>query len=556
MTRRALIAAACAAAASAGAAPPAGAATVETMVVGEERVLRSAGEVRLRERRVRVGGRRCTVGRATALSVLAGLHLRVRVRDYGSCGRSPRDAGGLYVTQVGSEREGGRGGWVYKVGRRAGSGAAADPSGPFGTGRRLRDGDRVLWFWCELDSGDGCQRTLEVRPARSEVAPGAPLAVTVRGYDNAGDGVPVAGATVRLDGASALTGPDGTATLTAPSEPGSAELDATAEGMVRLVPARGARGMRRACLALACLLAAAAPGCGFGAGEEEPGGDVTVTVTRNFGDEQVGPSRTRGVREGDTVMRLLQRDFEVETRFGGGFVHEIDGVAGGQRGGRRVDWFFYVNGIEAGEGAASRELSPSDRIWWDHHDWTAAMRIPAVVGSFPEPFASGSQGKRLPVRLVCEGDVERTCDEVATRLENAGVKQIARSLLVASAGKNVLRLVVGLWPDIRRDAAVRQLEDGPATSGVFARPLEDGARLELLDHRGRSVRALGPGSGLVAATRGVDQQPTWVVTGTDPVGLAAAAAALTEEQLRDRFAVAVERGRGIALPVPSPGSVP
>jgi hypothetical protein len=139
------------------------------------------------------------------------------------------------VKQVGDERERGRGGWVYKLGRRAGSSAAADPSGPFGTGRRLRDGDRVLWFWCELE-GDGCQRTLEVRPERSSAAPGAALRVTVHGYDNDGDGVPVAGATVRLGDATATTGPDGTATLTAPAEPGRAELEATADGMVGSFP--------------------------------------------------------------------------------------------------------------------------------------------------------------------------------------------------------------------------------------------------------------------------------------------------------------------------------
>jgi hypothetical protein len=218
------------------AAPQAGAASVEVMVVGEERVLRRPDDVRLRERSVRVGGRRCRVGAATPLGVLAALHLRLRLRDYGSCGRSPRDAGGLYVTAVAGEREKGRGGWVYKVGHRAGTAGAADPRGSFGTGRRLRDGDRVLWFWCELDAADGCQRTLEAEPARSSVAPGEALAVTVRGYDNDGDAVPVAGATVRLGSASAVTGADGVATVTAPARLGRVRLTATADGMVRAFP--------------------------------------------------------------------------------------------------------------------------------------------------------------------------------------------------------------------------------------------------------------------------------------------------------------------------------
>jgi hypothetical protein len=305
-------------------------------------------------------------------------------------------------------------------------------------------------------------------------------------------------------------------------------------------------------LVLAC--AAVAAGCGLGAGEER-GGDATLTVTRNFGAEPMGDPATGGVRDGDTIMRLLQRDFNVETRYGGGFVQEIDGVAGGREGGRRVDWFYYVNGIEADTGATSRRVTPGDRVWWDHHDWTAAMRIPAVVGSFPEPFLSGLDGKRIPVRLVCVGEAGEACDEVQERLEIAGVEDAGRSVIEQSAGEEVLRIVVGTWKDVREDAAARQLESGPAASGVFARPHSEGGEIELLDARGKRVRTLGPGGGLVAATRAQAQQPTWLVTGTDAVGVAAAAAALTEDQLADRFALAVEAGRGVRLPVPVPEEV-
>jgi hypothetical protein len=89
----------------------------------------------------------------------------------------------------------------------------------------------VLWFWCRA-AGD-CQRTLEAVPERRSVAAGQPLRVTVRGYDDAGRGVPVAGATVRLGSARAVSGPGGAATVVAPARRGSARLSATMEGMVR-----------------------------------------------------------------------------------------------------------------------------------------------------------------------------------------------------------------------------------------------------------------------------------------------------------------------------------
>ena len=96
------------------------------------------------------------------------------------------------------------------------------------------------------------------------------------------------------------------------------------------------------------------------------------------------------------------------------------------------------------------------------------MRVPAVVGAFPEPFRSGQDGKKLPIRLVCftEG---RTCDEVEKRLSDAGVRNVARSNLESSPGE-VLRILVGKWTDVRKDIASRQLEEGPEVSGVFAKP--------------------------------------------------------------------------------------
>jgi hypothetical protein len=217
-------------------AAPAGAASVQVMVVGKERVLREAGPVRLKPRSVRVGGRRCAVGRATPLSVLAGTRLPLRLKDYGSCGSSAADAGALYVRQIGPDPARGQDGWVYKVGHRLGTTGAADPSGSFGTGRALRGGQRVLWFWCEIDAGR-CPLTLEVRPAATRVRPDAALAVRVVGYDDFGARRGIAGATVRLGSSVAITDGLGVARVTAPAS-GAARLVAEREGMVRSFPRR------------------------------------------------------------------------------------------------------------------------------------------------------------------------------------------------------------------------------------------------------------------------------------------------------------------------------
>jgi Domain of unknown function (DUF4430) len=296
---------------------------------------------------------------------------------------------------------------------------------------------------------------------------------------------------------------------------------------------------------LVCLLVA---GCGFGEGATR--GDVTLTVTRDFGAERLHEGiDEETAKDGDTVMRLLQANYDVETRYGGGFVQEVEGIAGGREGGRRADWFYYVNGIEAPIGAAERRVTAGERVWWDHHRWEAAQRVPAVVGSFPEPFLTGLEGKRFPVKLVCLGDADRACDEVETRLDDSGVAAVSRSVLVQSAGEEILRVLVGRWADVRVDGIARRLERGPGASGVFAQPSPAGDSLALLDADGETVRTLREGGGLVAATSVEAQGPTWVVTGTDEVGLAAAAAAVTEERLTQHFALAVEEGNDVSLPV-------
>jgi hypothetical protein len=124
----------------------------------------------------------------------------------------------------------------------------------------------------------------------------------------------------------------------------------------------------------------------------------------------------------------------------------------------------------------------------------------------------------------------------------------ARGGLAASFTKETLRILVGLWPAIREDPAAKQIEQGPQTSGVFARMAGDGRSLALLDGSGRLARRLGPGTGLVAATSLDHGRPVWVVTGTDVRGLTDAASSLESGVLRNRFALVTDQGRPLSAP--------
>ena len=83
----------------------------------------------------------------------------------------------------------------------------------------------MTWFYC-VQATD-CQRTLEVRA--KPTAGG--IVATVRGYDDAGDGVPVEGARVSAGAVSGLTTADGRVQLALAS--GTHRLVARKDGLVR-----------------------------------------------------------------------------------------------------------------------------------------------------------------------------------------------------------------------------------------------------------------------------------------------------------------------------------
>jgi hypothetical protein len=291
--------------------------------------------------------------------------------------------------------------------------------------------------------------------------------------------------------------------------------------------------------------------CGFGPGPGT-GGEATLTVTRDYGTKRLLSASQDHPPSSETVMRFLDREGDITTRYGGGFVQSIDGLEGTERGGRNLDWFFYVNGIESEVGALEADVHGGDRVWWDYRDWTDAMRVPAVVGSWPEPFAHGSEGKSFPVRIDCLGEDE-DCQSVADGLESAGVNA-SIGFERARIGQELLRLVVGPWEAVREDRAAAQIESGPETSGVFAQfepDAQGGYALIALDQESGASNRLAAGAGMVAAVRLGDEQPTWVVTGTDEAGVREAVELLDADSLRDRYAVAVdEHGKELALPAP------
>jgi hypothetical protein len=299
---------------------------------------------------------------------------------------------------------------------------------------------------------------------------------------------------------------------------------------------------------LTALSAAAFAGCGLGPGSQSS--SVTLSVTADFGQVVLRQGATTRPAESETAMRQLQRSFRVETSYAGRFVRAIDGRSGGTEDGRPVDWFYFVNGIEASVGAADTTVHGGDSIWWDFRDWGAATHVPAVVGAWPHPFTGAFDGKRPAVRVVCAPGAGAACAVVEQKLADAGVT--ASRGLAGEVGKGSdLRVLVGAWKAIRPDPAAQLLEQGPGASGVYLRPSSDGKSIEILNQEGSVAQQETGSTAFVAATVLEQDLPTWIVSGTDDQAVVAAANHLTSHYLKHCYAVAWAGRKELRAPLRS-----
>ena len=274
------------------------------------------------------------------------------------------------------------------------------------------------------------------------------------------------------------------------------------------------------------------------------GGRSRVHRLAGLRREPARADQPRAGAQGETVMRLLQRIVRRQDALRRR-LRAVDRrrLAAGATEASGVDWFYYVNGIEADEGAGGEVPPGRPRLVGPPR--LGAARCASRPSSGPSRSRSApAEGQQLPIRLVClrpRDALVRRGRDAAERRRRA---QRRRARTSSPRRGEVLRILVGPLEHVRQDIAARQLEAGPRVSGVFAKPA-DGSRSRCWTPRRRGAR-----SARVRARRGDRlpgrSPPTWLITGTDDVGVAAAAAALTEDQLRDHFALAIEAAVGRA----------
>lgn len=186
----------------------------------------------------------------------------------------------------------------------------------------------------------------------------------------------------------------------------------------------------RAVAALAVLVLLV--GCG-GAG----GGDGTAElwVTRDRGSELIVETE---VEAGQTLMRALAGEVDLETRYGGRYVQSINGISGSLDSQR--DWFWFVNGYEGDRSAASYRLHDGDVAWLDYRAWRREGEARVVVGAFPEPFLHGYAGRVRATDVRYEPGAEALARKLAKVVDAESVAPLGAD---SSLAGNVLEVRVG-----------------------------------------------------------------------------------------------------------------
>jgi len=265
-------------------------------------------------------------------------------------------------------------------------------------------------------------------------------------------------------------------------------------------------------------------GCQIGAGDHE-GGEVHLLVTANFGQETVFDERV-DVQPGENINSVMERHMEVEYAYGGGFINSIEGIRSGYTGegerGEKKDWFLYVNGILSEAAAGSHLPEEGDVVWWDYHSWDDVFFVPAVVGSFPQPFVNGYRGDHPGAQILHGKGAEEPSEKLGAYLEEEGLsEELKISPYEQSAAENRSRmtLVVALWEELADSDYWQGLQDNRSRTGWFVEfeeeeitPLHmDGTRPETGEEAAGAVLATGSGMG--------DKNPLWLVTARDSESL-------------------------------------
>ena len=90
---------------------------------------------------------------------------------------------------------------------------------------------------------------------------------------------------------------------------------------------------------------------------------VTITLVKDNGEEVIN-EKTIELEEGETLMELMARNFELTTEYNDSFITAIDGIANDDS--TSYYWIYTINGEEVLKGANEITLNPGDTVEFNY----------------------------------------------------------------------------------------------------------------------------------------------------------------------------------------------
>jgi len=247
----------------------------------------------------------------------------------------------------------------------------------------------------------------------------------------------------------------------------------------------GGNKMRKKMIAASLSIMLLMSGCVDNETVQPENPQLKILVTRNYGREILA-EKTVAIFGGDTVMDIMQDNFNVETAYGGGFVNVIDGLKSGYTGngssqnkGTKNDWFYYVNGVMAEMGADQYMCEDANTVSWDYHHWGGDMYVKTRISDWPD-----SMGERT-VEFAYGPGFEKVAGRISGAAQKAGGKTVesnVESLDMEDFEKDAL--FVGTWEDANENEFIREAFENRARAGLYAVFNDEG--LLLFDDNGEA----------------------------------------------------------------------
>ncbi|AOT69933.1 DUF4430 domain-containing protein [Geosporobacter ferrireducens] len=285
--------------------------------------------------------------------------------------------------------------------------------------------------------------------------------------------------------------------------------------------------------------------------ENQETGTVEIIITRDFGKEKLH-SKTVNLDKDTTVMDVMEKYFDIETAYGGGFVNGINGLKSGftdKKNRQKMDWFYYVNGLLAQIGANDYDLLPGDIVIWDYHDWSSDAFMSSIIGAYPNNFVNGFAGNILQTEIQYALEYEEQAKKIDVFLKEQGAHtQIMAGIEAHLEDENKHTIVIGPWEQMIKNDFIKDIYQNKSKAGLY---FEIDRKIKALSFTGESAGEYEKAAVIVSVPKHYGSTASlWMITGNDENCIQKAAKILYEnpESINGMYSLIVTEENLVSIP--------